>query len=384
MGATASTWAVQSNGIGVPEELRDYFTNKFCSPENGSWIVSGDEPYLDFWASRGREWAGEKAFAFLQTCYPQLHFPIEDGINKTQAYVDAVLKGKPAGIDVRHSLVLNQPESLQLTLHESFAGLIPVLVVPDDDDFIKLVQCLLHKNNPVAIPPSMGALLANGINNWERIRELKAQWIVNNSLQSWNEQFARCVLPNPSLYKDKLVILSNKPYSNVSAKQLGLDSKEWVAYSMSIRLEHECTHLYTLNRFGSASNNLHDELVADYMGICKAVGHFKEEWMLAFFGLEDYPAYRTGARLENYVSNTRLSTAGFHQLTGLIKGAVNSIAQFDARVGKMFSVNDQACRMDALCLTDMAVLASANGSEQLFQNYTDRMTALQLNDAVAV
>ncbi len=378
MVATASTSVAKGTGIGVPEELSDYFTNKFRSPKNGLGVVCDDEPSIDFWKSRTDEWAGGEAFAFLQTCYPQLNFPIAEGINKTQDYIDAVLKGKPEGVNAEHSPALNQPEALRLTLHESLAGPVPVLVVPNDGDFVKLVQCLVHKNNPVAVPLSMGALLANGINNWERIRELKTQWESTNPLGSWNEQFSRHVLPNHSLYKDKLVILSTKPYSNVSAEQVGLEKTEWASYSLAIRLEHECTHLYTLNRFGSASNNLHDELMADYMGICKAVGHFRKEWMLAFLGLENYPAYRNGARLENYVVDARLSTESFHQLTGLIKRAIDTIDRFDTRVGKVRSAHDRACRMDALCFTDLAVLASVNGSEQLFQTYTDRMMQLPL------
>lgn len=379
MVATASTSVAKGNGIGVPEELSDYFTNKFCLPGNGLKVVSGNEPYIDFWTSRADEWAGSNAFAFLQACYPQLHFPISEGINKTPAYVDAVLKGKPEGVNGGHSPALDQPEALRLTLHESLAGPVPVLVVPDDGDFVKLVQCLVHKNNPVAVPLSMGALLANGINNWERIRGLKAQWVSAHSLESWNGEFLRNVLPNPGLFKDKLVILSTRPYSNVSAGQVGLDKTEWASYSLAIRLEHECTHLYTLNRFGSASNNLHDELVADYMGICKAVGHFRKEWMLAFLGLENYPAYRNGARLENYVGDARLSSAGFRQLTSLIKRAVDTIAQFDSRVGEIRSAHDGVCRLDALCLTDLAVLASANGSERLFETYTDRIMPMNYN-----
>ncbi len=381
--ATALESVVKSNGIGIPEELRDYFTNKFCSPGNGLRVVSGDEPAINFWTSRAVEWAGGEAFAFLQACYPQLHFPIADGINRTQGYVDAVLKGKPEGGNAGQSLALNQPEALRLTLHESLAGPVPVLIAPDAGDFVKLVQCLVHKNNPVAVPVSMGALLANGINNWERIRGLKAQWVQNNPLESWNGEFSRHVLPNPGLYKDKLVILSTKPYSNVSAEQVGLDPNEWASYSLAIRLEHECTHLYTLNRFGSASNNLHDELVADYMGICKAVGHFRKEWMLAFLGLEDYPTYRNGARLENYVGDA-LSAGSFRQLTGLIKRAIDTISQFDTKVGEVRSAHDGACRIEALCLTDLAVLTSVNGSEQLFETYTDRMMTLRPYDAIAL
>lgn len=137
-------------------------------------------------------------------------------------------------------------------------------------------------------------------------------------------------MPNPGLYKDKLIILSTKPYSNVLAHRLGLTEEEWAAYSLSIRLEHECTHLYTLNQYGCAFNNLHDELIADYIGVSKTIGTYNKEWMLAFMGLEAHPAYRKGARLENYLGNANLTAERFSQLVSVIKSAIESIACFDA------------------------------------------------------
>lgn len=352
----------------LPDGLHAYLQNKFVGKETGSLPVFSDEPYVAAWTTYLENNHPTEAIHLLQKCYPQFNFPVRDGMNKTQAYIDAVLKGKPAIADSEP--LLNRPERLQLQLHNSIAGIVPVLIIPDNQDFVRVVQCLLHKNNPQPVPASMGASLVNGINNWDRIQALKKNWLQTNSAETWPREFSANILPHPDLYKDKLILLSTKPYSNVLADRLGLAEDVWARYSLSIRLEHECTHLYTLRRFGCASNNLHDELIADYIGICKTAGSYRKDWMLAFMGLEDYPDYRKGARLENYLAETNLTAGNFGQLTTILWGAIKSITRFDAALGPIRSPQDQMCRIDALCLTDLAAIASGNGADLLLQQYS--------------
>jgi hypothetical protein len=328
-----------------------------------------DEPYINSWKGYCIESTQDGVFQILKNCYPQLYFPIEKGINESPDYINAVLKGKTEHINLKNSLALNNPEDLKIKIHVSIVGAIPVLKVPDSQDFIRIVQCLLHKNNPIPVPLSMGALLVNGINNWDRLNTLKQNWIDKNPIGNWNEEFSKNVLPNPISFKDKIIILSTKPYSNVAANRLGLSEDVWKTYSYSIRLEHECTHLYTLKKYGSATNNLHDELIADYIGISKTFGSYNKEWMLAFMGLEEYPKYRKGARLENYLGNPGISFENFEKLVVIIKNAIENIARFDNQLGKITSNKDHKCRMDALCETDVLKIASENGANLLVQKY---------------
>ena len=58
-------------------------------------------------------------------------------------------------------------------LYKSFAGNVPVIVISDESDFVKIAQALLYRNSPKEIPMSMGACLINGINNWRKINLLK-------------------------------------------------------------------------------------------------------------------------------------------------------------------------------------------------------------------
>lgn len=374
MTTTLSNTVLQADGADFSDELKLYFQNKFSSSEINMQLSFIDEPYISSWESYCTNSVDESASQVLKKCYPQLNFPIEEGINKTQEYIDAVLKGKTDAINWNNTLKLINPEGIEIKIQESIAGKVPVLKVPDAQDFIQIVQCLLHKNNPTHVPASMGAFLVNGINNWDRLHTLKNDWLANNPLGNWNEEFSENVLPNSGLFKDKAIVLSTKSYSNVAASSLGISESAWKTYSYSIRLEHECTHLYTLKKYGLASNNLHDELIADYIGITKTIGYYNKDWMLAFMGLEEYPKYRKGARLENYLADTNLSSENFEELTELIKNAVENIAIFDTELGEINSDKDQMRRINALCEIDVLEISSKNGANLLIQKYNEIST----------
>lgn len=371
MTATLPSQPFDEPVVQLSDELKTYVKNKFLSTGNRSDSLYLDEPYIKSW----KTYDTANGFDLLTRCYPQLCFPIEEGINKTQPYIDAVLKGKTQGLHGQSTLGLTNPERIKIELFKSMAGSVPVFTIPDNQDFEKITQCLLHKNNPVAVPQSMGAFLANGIVNWDRLHTLEKNWVPANAAETWNQEFSKNVLPVPGLYKDKVIILSKKPYSNVSADALNLTGNDWLTHSLAIRLEHECTHLYTLKRYGCASNNLHDELIADYVGISKTLGKYSKEWMLAFMGLEAYPNYRKGARLENYVGNVKVSSEDFRLLTVVIKSAIETISRFDSELGAIDSETDQRCRVDALCATDLLNIASRNGFNTLIQKYNERPIA---------
>ena len=374
METTLSSLALKEEGDDLSKELELYFQNKFSSPKAQPQSLFIDEPYISSWEGYATDSVGGNAFSILKMCYPQLNFPIEEGINKTEDYVDTVLKGKNTTVKRENTLNLIDPEGIEINIFESIAGKVPVIKVPNNQDFKQIIQSLLYKNNPSSVPDSMGAILINGINNWDRLHSLKQGWLANNPLENWNEEFAKNVLPNSGLFKDRIIILSTKPYSNVSASSLAISESEWKLYSYSIRLEHECAHLFTLKKYGSASNNLHDELIADYVGITKTIGYYSMDWMLAFMGLENYPTYRKGARLENYLGSSDLSFENFEKLTSIIKNAIKNIAGFDDELGKINSANDQIARIDALCKVSVLKIASENGKHLLLNKYKEAIS----------
>ncbi|MCC5613161.1 hypothetical protein LC612_42415, partial [Nostoc sp. CHAB 5834] len=95
MTAISSDWVLHDETIHAPDELIVYFQNRFCASETRQFPVPMAEPSIASWAEYVTKFRDDEVFPLLQTCYPQLNFPVREGINKTQAYTDAVLKGKP-------------------------------------------------------------------------------------------------------------------------------------------------------------------------------------------------------------------------------------------------------------------------------------------------
>lgn len=289
-----------------------------------------DEPFVATWRQYAELARGSRVFDVLRERLVQLRFPIQQGISETEAYRAATRRGEPPpagpGLELRH------PETLELRIHPTPAGHLPILVA-ERADFITLVQALLNRNEPKPVPDSMGAVMVAGFNNWDRVRAHRAQWESDQgracSEADWRLEFKR-LISDRAAYQDKFIILSRGAYSSVAATALGLAEDAWQRDSLTIRLEHECTHYATWRLFGAMRNKLIDELIADYMGITAAAGHYRGDWFLRFVGLENYPAYRRGGRLENYLGEPPLSEAAFVILQGIVKDAVDNLQQFDA------------------------------------------------------
>jgi len=49
----------------------------------------------------------------------------------------------------------------------------------------------------------------------------------------------------------------------------------------------------------------------------EATGTYRRDWLLRFVGLENYPAYREGGRLENYLGSPPLAAGAFKILQSL-------------------------------------------------------------------
>lgn len=273
------------------------------------------------------------AFESLKRVLVQLQFPIREGISQTKAYRLATRNGVPVdSVTEATGLVLKQPEKLQLRLYQSLAGAIPVLLAKNREDFVSLVQALFMRNEPKPIPDSVGACIVSGFNNWDRIRSLQQQWEAQHpddrSESKWIAEFQR-IIPQKELYQDQFIILSSGPYSNVSASDMKLSEAKWQHLSLTIRLEHECTHYFTRRFFSSMRNNLLDELIADYRGIVAAIGYYRADWFLRFLGLESFPVTRREGRLQNYRGQPPLSDGAFKILQSLIKAAAENLEYFD-------------------------------------------------------
>ncbi len=354
----------------VIKELLSYTKNKFIAEIASPYDFNLQHPSIKIWNSYVEEASHNGVFETLKSRLIQFQFPIEKDISLSQEYKNATLKGvSTKNMKSATGIVLNKPQSLQLKIHSSFAGDIPVLIVPNPEDFNTIIRALSYKNEPIDIPNSMGAAIINGINNWDRIHNLKKQWKASHPFENWSAIFKEHIQPYPQLYKDRLIVLSTKPYSNVLADSLNITQNNWLQYSLKIRLEHECTHLFTLKYYGTMTNNIHDELLADYMGIHKILGRFDQYWFLKFIGLENFPEYRKGARLENYLGNPTLSKEAFNILKVIINKAVKNVKRFDNCLGDSRHTNDLKYRLITLSSFDLITIASPGGAVLLLSHY---------------
>lgn len=367
------------------EELLAYNQNVF-DRSNLAYPIQfplTNEPHLTTWEQYATEAKVKGVFEALSSHLVQLQFPIKEGISQTKVYQGATRKGTSIEANPEATgLVLQQPESLQLIIHQSLAGAIPVLIAPNREDFVSLVQALTMRNEPKLIPASMGACMVAGFNNWHRVSQIRQQWEQqhpgNSDTASWNEEFGR-LIPQKELYQDRFIILSNGGYSNVSGKDLGLSENDWQRISLTIRLEHECTHYFTRRMFGSMRNNLLDELIADYRGIVMACNYYRADWFLRFLGLESFPQYRLGGRLENYRGQPPLSERAFKILQMLVKAAAENLAQFEAQ--KLWQLQDytaQSLMLMALTTLTIEELASSEAS-LILETALDEIQKLNAN-----
>jgi len=326
------------------------------------------ELHVEAWERYAAEAQEIGVLEALQRHLVQLCFPIHKGISQTEPYRAATSRGVPVAMMRQATgLRLKRPDKLQLILHHSLAGVIPVLLAGHRDDFVALVRALTKHNEPEPIPDSMGASIVSGYNNWSRIDELRLRWEAEKRLGApigdWMDEFQQHVLPHKELYQDRFILLSPGPYSGVAARDMGLPANRWRQISVTIRLEHECTHYLTRRLFAAMRNNALDELLADYRGIVAGNGRYRADWFLRFLGLEAFPAYRDGGRLQNYRGDPALSDEAFAVLQGLVKDAASNLEHFDQDHAKELTIPAQGRLLIGLTRLTLEELASKQAGQ---------------------
>lgn len=350
--------------IAEVDELLAYNRNVFDHRmlESGAAFPFDDEPFISFWQTYAEEAEQIGVFAALRKRLIQLNFPIHEGISATEEYRTAIKKGVISEERRRHSgLALCRPDTLKLLLHSTPAGRIPVIIAEERDDFVALLQAFTFKNEPHLVPASQGAAMIAGYNNWDRLWKIKDRLRQEQGVlfteAAWSAAFQQ-ILPQKHLYQDKFILLSCSYYSGVTPEQIGLDEERWRDISLRIRLEHECAHYFTKRALASMQNKMLDELIADYVGIVKATGTFRADWFLRFVGLEAYPIYREGGRLQNYAGNPPLSPGAFRILQTLVYHAAHNIErgqeEFARRIGQALSPLEGVLALTRLTLEELA------------------------------
>ena len=332
-------------------ELLNYNENHFdpTGLERGGPLPLADEPFVATWERYAREAESDGVWAVLRNALVQLRFPVREGMSREPAYESATRSSAPVCESVT-PLRLQRPRDLRLAIHATPAGRLPVLIAACREDFESLVQALTKRNEPAPVPAAVGACMVTGYTNVDRLRRLRDRWWAAHAIPTqagWRRKL-RELLAKKDLYRDRFVIASPAPYSAVPADCLGLDAGSWKRLSLTIRIEHESMHYFTRRVLGSMKNRLLDELIADYAGIVRATGRFRADWALRFLGLESYPDYRSGGRLEHYRGDPPLSDGAFRVLQSLVTRAVENLEAWSA-------AGDDATRPDGHIRTVVAM-----------------------------
>jgi hypothetical protein len=285
-----------------------------------------DEPLVGTWRGYVDEARSSGAFETLKRHLVQLRFPVRAGMSDDDAYRRATRRGDFGAADAfGDGLTLRRPGAVELTVPATMTGGVPLVVAGDRADFVLLVQALTGRNEPIDVPDAMGACLVKGLNNWSRVAAHRAAWTSRtgqSDADAWAAEFQQ-LIPQKALYQDRLIILSRGAYSATPAAATGLSNAEWLGQSLAIRREHELTHYFTYRVFGSMRTHVVDELVADFVGLVRGFGGYRAELALRFLGLEAFPAYRAGGRLEHY--RGALSDDGFAAVQALAVRAARNL-----------------------------------------------------------
>jgi hypothetical protein len=340
--------------------------------ETLSWPLP-DEAHVAVWAEYAREAARVGVVEALTPRLVQLRFPVEAGISQTETYRAATRRGILPSSD-GSGPALRQPDRLDLEIHATMAGRVPILIASEREDFVTLVRVFSARNEPVPVPDAMGACIVTGLNNWDRVRRHRLAFEAGRDSPAgeaaWPEEFARMV-PRPELYQDRFIILSRGPYSAVAASDMGLDESAWLERSLAIRRAHECAHYLTHRAFGRMRNNVLDELIADFAGLVEVVGRYDAAQALRFLGLEAYPRWREGGRLESYLGEPPLPPPATEVLRTLVFRAVRNVEAFSlARPAEgRAEVARRALALAGLTLEELA-------SEEMAERFTATLQAV--------
>jgi hypothetical protein len=350
-------------------ELLAYNANHFEADATIPAFPLQDETHVNAWDRYASDVRIAGTVAVLSNYFPQFCFPIAHGMSETPEYRAATRRGEFRNLRGVCKLSFRAPDQISLLLHPTPAGRVPVLIAADRADFETLVRAFSRRNEPGAVPPSMGACVIGGYNNWHRVQTLRDDFLAAGAdAASWSARFAE-IKQSKELYQDSFIILSRGDYSGVAAKQLGIDSERWRDTSLAIRLEHECVHYFTRRVFRSMKNSVLDELIADYIGITMATGRFSSDWALKFLGLDEIPSYREGGRLQNYRGNPPLSEGAFRILQELVYRAVLTLERFDTQLSPRWRENTRVAAIFTLTALTVEELASPNSLENLTSRF---------------
>lgn len=237
---------------------------------------------------------GREAIEALAQRFPQLYVaPAEDAL---EAHRMAAGRGvAPFGANLDH--FVGSPED-ELREVDTPAGPVEVLFLKDRSDFETLLQIVGHKAQPVPIARTVGAITYRGIADWGKVAKAREEYLAAGG-DNWGSEFAR-LAKQPGAFRSEIVVISEGPYSNISASETPYGEDEWLRISREIRLHHECAHVVCRRTMPDDILPIWDEITADVVGLLCATGRYDAALASRFLGVSEDGF--VGGRLAEYLT----------------------------------------------------------------------------------
>lgn len=213
----------------------------------------------------------------LRKNLPQLFITPEEGARLGSQYKQLVLQGKnPSPKDISGGL--KEPKGFEVFLKKHWSGSIPVIRVNQHFEFTNILQCLVHRCEPVQIQESVHSQAVSGLIHWG---------LINTFGKSH-----RC----------NILVLHDSPYSSISFQSIpGMKTEDdWISCSHLWRLEHELTHIACKLLVGEMRLNVYDELLADAMGMRASLGYFDAKLFALTLGIDSDGTANNRGRVFTY------------------------------------------------------------------------------------
>lgn len=241
---------------------------------------------------------GRAAIEELARRFPQLY--VAPAPDASQAHRLAATRGAvPNGATLDHF-----SSSADDALFEVLtpAGPVDAVFLAQRKDFETFLQIVGHKSTPTSIARTVGAITYTGLADWGKVAHAHACYVATGGTD-WPAEFAR-LARDPSAFRTELIVVSEGPYSNVSALKTPFDANEWVRLSREIRLKHECAHVVCRRLMPTDVLPIWDEVTADVVGLLCACGSYDASLAATFLGITS--AGYEGGRLAEYLSDAQL------------------------------------------------------------------------------
>ena len=236
---------------------------------------------------------GRNVIETLAQRFPQLYVAPAEGAQ--EAHRAASGRGiVPDHANLDHFTTSDDDE---LRTVDTVAGPVAVVFLKNRADFETFLQVIGHKSQPAPIARSVGAITYRGLADWGAVAVARERYLAGGG-DNWPAEFAR-LAKQPGMFRTELVVISEGPYSNISAVQTPYDEEEWLRISREIRLHHECAHVVCRRTMPDDVLPIWDEVTADVVGLLCATGGYDASLAGRFLGISA-DGYE-GGRLAEYL-----------------------------------------------------------------------------------